>query len=163
MTRKFRHFQLSALLVLIGLMPLFSCTKEKERTVEFESTHTTTNELLAPPPMLKQRITGLGTSTKLHLTKFVAISTMDLTTPPPFKISGTSTTYANDGDVFYTSFSGTATPHEDGTRTVEMTHIITGGTGKFENATGRSHGKTVVDLTKPSAVIHSKGFVTLRK
>lgn len=146
------------LVLMFGLFS-FSCKKEQPTTVTFTSTHTTTNELIDPPPMLKQRITGIGSSSELRIIKFIAISTQNQGTPPPFKISGPATWYAEDGDVFYSDFEGSTTPGPEGTVTVMMIHTIKGGTGKFLNATGTIEGKTIVDLKKPSASIDSKGTI----
>lgn len=137
----------------------FSCKKDKTTTVAFEATYTTSNELIDPPPMLKQRITGIGKSNELSISKFVAISTQNTGTPPPFKLSGTCTYYADNGDVFYTTFAGAATPNGDGTITVEMTHTITGGTGMFKHSSGTINGKTIVDPKMPTASIFCKGTI----
>ena len=48
----------------------FMCKKDTITTVAFEATYTTSNELIDPPPLLKQRITGLGKSNELNISKF---------------------------------------------------------------------------------------------
>lgn len=146
---------------LFGIMSFLVIKKDKQKTIAFEASYTTTKEVLDPAPMLKQRITGIGKSTELGISKFVAVSTQNTGTPPPFKLSGTSTFYADNGDVFYTTFAGTSTPGTDGTMTVEMTSTITGGTGKFEHASGTVAGKTIVDPKKPTASINCKGNITV--
>ena len=156
----FLFFYSFALLPLLVLTSFVSCKKDGVTTVAFEATYTTTNELLDPPPMLKQRITGIGKSNELNISKFVAVSTQNTGTPPPFKLSGPCTYYADNGDMFYTSFSGDATPNADGTITVQMTHTITGGTGRFGHASGTIVGKTIVDPKKPSASIDCKGTIS---
>ena len=156
---------LKSLLVisLFAAMSFVVVKKNNHRTVVFEATYTTTKEVLEPAPMLKQKITGLGRSTELDLSKFVAVSTQNTGTPPPFKLSGTSTFYADNGDVFDATFTGTSTPNADGTMTVEITSTITGGTGKFEHSSGTVVGKTIVDPKKPTASIHCKGNITVVK
>jgi hypothetical protein len=153
-------FYAGIVLPLLAFTTLLSCKKDKPTTVAFEASYTTTNVLIDPPPMLKQEITGIGKSNALNISKFIAVSTQVITNTPPFKLSGPCTYYADNGDVFYTSFTGTSTPNGDGTLTVSMTHTITGGTGKFEHATGSISGKTIVDPKKSSAVIDCKGTVT---
>jgi len=138
----------------------FMCKKDVVNTVAFEATYTTSNELIDPPPLLKQRITGLGKSNELNISKFVAISTQNTGTPPPFKLSGPCTYYADNGDVFYSEFTGTATPNAEGTITVQMTHTITGGTGKFAHASGSLAGITYVDPKMPTASISCKGTIS---
>jgi len=138
----------------------FMCKKDVVNTVAFEATYTTSNELIDPPPLVKTRITGVGKSNELNISKFVAISTQNTGTPPPFKLSGPCTFYADNGDVFYSEFAGTSTPNANGTITVEMTHTITGGTGKFEHASGSIAGKTIVDPKMPTASILCKGTIS---
>src|SRR6478609_2449837 len=107
-----------SLLICSLVFMSFMCKKDTITTVAFEATYTTSNELIDPPPMLKQRITGIGKSNELNISKFIAISTQNTGTPPPFKLSGTCTYYADNGDTFNSTFAGTATPNADGTITV---------------------------------------------
>jgi len=109
--------------------------------------------------MLKQKITGTGQSNELNISKFIAISTQNTGTPPPFKLSGTCTYFAGNGDVFYTIFAGAATPNVDGTITVGMTHTISGCTGNFEHSSGTINGKTIADPKMPAASILCKGTI----
>jgi len=157
-----RKITCAALFLLASTYLLFACKKdhsEQPSTVSFEGTYTTTNEVLNPPPMLKQRITGIGQSTRLDMIKFVAVSTLNLTTPPPFRLAAFDTTYTADGDAFYTTATGTSTPNADGTSTVEMTHTINGGSGKFKNATGSFTGLTIVTASNPTNTITLKGDI----
>ncbi len=78
----------------------------------------------------------------------MAISTLNLTTPPPFKLAGTATFYAANGDVFYTVFAGTSIPNSDGTSNVVIIHDITGGTGRFKHATGKFTANAIADPKK---------------
>lgn len=128
--------------------------------VPIKGTYETTNEVLHGPPMLQQRITGVGQSSHLGEGKFVAISTLNLTTAPPFQLAGTATFYAANGDVFYTSFAGTSTPSTGGTSIVIMTHTITGGTGRFENATGTLIGHAVANPSRPTGTVTYDGTIS---
>ena len=131
------------LLCLFASIYLFSSCKKETQQVPFIGTYVTAIENLTDPPtspILKLKITGLGHSTHLGKGKFVALSTLNTKTPPPFAFSGPATFYAADGDVFYTTFKGTMTPNKDGTSISVMTHIIKGGTGKFVKATGTFKG-----------------------
>lgn len=152
-----------AFLCLLTATTLFlACGKKDDlpASIAFEATYTTSNELLEPAPMLKQRITGTGKSTQLNINKFVAVSAMDMTKAAPFPITGPATFYAEDGDTFITTFTGTATPNPDGSLMVEMTNTITGGTGKFAHATGTITGKTMVGPKIPNPTITNKGTIT---
>lgn len=113
--------------------------------VPFKGEYETTSQLLQPPPILRQRITGIGEATHLGESTQVAFVTVNLTTPPPFHLSGTATFTAANGDEFYTEFTGTNTPNGDGTATGIINHTITGGTGRFENATGNFTGTVLVN------------------
>ena len=114
----------------------------------------TTAQILSGPPMMSQQITGIGQSSHLGRGSFVAYSTVNFTTPPPFYLGGTAVFTAANGDEFYTTFTGTATPTGTGSNEVEMHHTITGGTGRFENASGTIDGYTIAT---PG---HANGYVT---
>jgi hypothetical protein len=156
-----QQFKTLLLSVFAFMFLLLSCTKEKAqpKCSPLKATYTTTNEILSPPPMLQQRITGIGHSSHLGESKFVAISTLNLTTPPPFKLAGTATFYAANGDVFYTVFAGTSIPNSDGTSNLVIIHDITGGTGRFKHATGKFTANAIADPKKPSGSVTSEGYI----
>lgn len=114
----------------------------------------TSSQILSGPPMLSTQITGIGQSSHLGRGSFVAYSTVNFTTPPPFSLGGTAVFTAANGDEFYTTFTGTATPTGTGSNEIEMHHTITGGTGRFENASGTIDGYTIAT---PG---HANGYVT---
>lgn len=144
-----KQFKGALLCALASMSLLLSCKKETNM-VPFNGTYTTTNEVLHPAPALQSRITGIGQS-NLDVSKFIAVSTANLTTPPPFQLAGTATFYAGNGDVFYTSFAGSLSPQSDGTGTIVMTHKVLGGTGRFEHATGSFVGNGIAHPTKPTS------------
>jgi len=148
--------------VLTSMSLLCACKEERvQKTVSFEGTFATTNEVLNPAPSLKQRITGLSQDKPEGINKFVAVSTLTIAPPPPFKLGGECTFSAENGDSFTTTFEGTSVPNADGTSTVEMTHTIKSGTGKFEKASGTFVGNTVADPKKlPAGSITYKGTIT---
>ena len=165
------------LAVLASVIILASCQKQVDelaqnepatraqsnasgKMVPIKGTYTTTNERLSNPPMLQQRITGLGQSSHLGEGKFIAVSTLNLTTPPPFNLGGTASFYAANGDIFTTSFAGTASPNTDGTLNVSMLHTITGGTGRFEHATGSFVDTTVGNPNMPGGEITYEGYIS---
>jgi hypothetical protein len=153
---------LTLLLSLLVTMAMHcACQKEEvPQTVPFEGTFTTTNEVLNPAPALKQRITGISQVKSLNINKFVAVSTVTVAPPPPFKLSGECTFYAEDGDTFSTTFTGTNTPNAEGMFIVEMTHTVVGGTGKFAKASGTFVGNAFADpRTLKGSIVH-KGTIT---
>ena len=132
----------------------------KKNDLPIKGSYTTVSEQLSGPPMVQLRITGTGQSSHLGKGSFVALSTMNLTTAPPFTIGGTTTFYAANGDEFFTSFTGTATPVSEGVLEVEMNHEITGGTGRFTNATGNFTGYTIAGPANPVAHITYEGTIS---
>lgn len=160
---------LAASIFLLSCSKTASLQQQDELTVSakthgtmlpLKGTYETTNERLSNPPMLLQRITGIGQSSHLGEGKFVALSTLNLTTAPPFSLSGTATFYAANGDEFYTSFAGTAMPRPDGIMDVVMNHTIQGGTGRFEDATGNFTGSAIGDPAKLNGSITYKGTIS---
>lgn len=145
---------------LLAAVLFISCTKDKTTTVEFKGNYTTTREELEPPPLQKQRGTGTGSSTGVNVTRFETVSIANFGTPPPFALSGSATFYAEGGDVFYTSFEGTLTPGAGGMMTLEVTHHISGGTGKFKQAAGVFTGKALASATIPTNTITFDGSIT---
>ncbi len=135
-------------------------SKMNETKVPFKGTYTTKAQVLQRPPFLRQRITGTGQATHLGQSTFVALSTVNLTTAPPFSLSGTAIFSAANGDEFYTTFSGTSTPIGGGRSNVVITHTITGGTGRFENATGSFTGTTIANPALPTGSISYEGNIS---
>lgn len=126
-----------------GQLMISSSSTKNNKQVSIKGTYTTSAKILAGPPIMQQEITGHGESSHLGRSMFIAYPTIYFTTPPPFKNSGTTMFKAANGDEFYTSFTGTVTPNPDGTNTVVMDHIITGGTGRFKQASGNLTGYTI--------------------
>jgi hypothetical protein len=165
---------------IVPIFFLLSCQKEtsiqaldEEQTVSamnngnrenkmlpIKGTYVTTNEVLAPAPMLRQRITGVGESSHLGEGTFVAIATLNLTTPPPFQLGGTCTFYAANGDTFFTVFTGTSTPVGNGILSVVINHTITGGTGRFEDASGSFVGLTTANPANPTGLTTYEGTIS---
>ena len=132
----------------------------EDKMLPIKGTYTTTNEILAPAPMLRQRITGIGESSHLGEGTFVAIATLNLTTPPPFNLFGTCTFYAANGDTFFTEFTGTSTPVGNGVLSVVINHTIVGGTGRFENASGNIVGLTMANPAIPTGTTTYEGMIS---
>ena len=130
------------------------------KAVPFKGEYTTTVQVLSGPPQLRQRITGLGHATHLGESSFVANNTIYITPPPPFVASGTTVFVSDNGDEFYTSFTGTSTPGPNGTSTVVVTHTITGGTGRFSDATGIFTGNTIANPALPTGNITYDGTIS---
>ena len=65
-----------------------------------------------------------------------------------------------NGDEFYTSFTGTSTPGPYGTSTIVVNHTITGGTGRFSDATGTFTGDTIANPALPTGTITYDGTIS---
>ena len=151
--------QLSVLFVLASICLLASCKKENvKKPVPFKGEYTTVAQFLDGPA--KQKITGTGNATHLGKSGFVADATVNLTTPPPFAIAGTAVFTAENGDKFYTRFTGTNTPTGTGTSRGDFIHTITGGTGRFNNATGSFTGIALVNAASPTNSVSFDGHIT---
>lgn len=127
------------------------------RTVPFKGEYATVAQFIQGPAV--QIITGTGHATHLGESRFVANATVNLTTPPPFAIAGTAVFTASNGDQFYTAFTGTSTPTGPGTSRGILNHRITGGTGRFEDATGAFTGIALVNAASPVNSVRFEGSI----
>lgn len=137
-----------------------SSSAREDHARPFKGTYTTTNQVLQGPPFLQQRITGNGSATHLGESMFVALATLNLTTQPPFGITGTTVFSADNGDEFYTQFTGTSTPIGNGQSAVVVNHEITGGTGRFKIAGGTFVGNAIANPAASTGSISYVGTIT---
>ncbi|GAA4437106.1 hypothetical protein GCM10023188_30940 [Pontibacter saemangeumensis] len=99
-------------------------------------------------PIQRIRITGQGQFSHMGKSIVVTNTTLNLTPPPPFITNGTNVITAANGDELHSSFTGTAVPQQDGRLLVTVNHTITGGTGRFYDASGHYTG---VSYSVPAA------------
>lgn len=132
---------------------------EKTKVVPFKGEYSTTNQPLAGPPLVKQKVIGIGEATSLGNSMFTAFAAVNVAAPPPFQVSGTATFIAADGSEFYTEFTGTNTPKGDGTASISLTHRITGGTGRFKDASGTISANGYTILAEARGVISYEGTI----
>jgi len=130
---------------------------KKNKDKPFKGSYVTRAEFLQGPAV--QRITGIGHATHLGRSVFVANAIVNFSTPPPFAITGTAVFTAANGDQFYTRFTGTNTPTGNGTSRGVINHTITGGTGRFEDATGSFTGIALVDAASPTNSVTFEGSI----
>ncbi len=167
-----------SLSVVIASCFLFSCQKEAIENESnnlsssaslkstgpqehpFKGSYSTSSQILQPPPVLQTRITGTGHATQLGNGTFVAVSTLMFSAQPPFNLSGTAIFTAANGDEFYTSFTGTASPNTNGSLNIFNNHTVTGGTGRFQNASGHFTGYTVAIPGHAEASIDYEGVLS---
>lgn len=110
--------------------------KGSEAGMPFKASFNTSSVLLQGPPNLIQRVSGTGIASHMGNSTFEATSYVTVAFPPPFAVSGTRTITAANGDKLYTSFTGTSTPVIGGINGAVLHETITGGTGRFANASG---------------------------
>ncbi|MEO7264094.1 MAG: hypothetical protein ABIW38_04230 [Ferruginibacter sp.] len=133
--------------------------KKMSHDVPFKADYSTVVRVLHGPPLLQQEITGTGKATHMGQSSFTALSTVNLTTAPPFQVTGTAIFRSANGDEFYTEFAGTSTPVGNGTSHVVLTHTLTGGTGRFDNASGSFMGSTIANPQNPVGSISYLGYI----
>ena len=141
------------LLLFASSILLFSCQKDavssnelitsfsanrindnNNNEVPFKANYVTVHTLLQGPAV--QLVNGTGVASHLGKSSFIANANVNFSTAPPFAIAGTATFKAANGDQFYTQFTGSFTPATAGPSLSIINHVITGGNGRFENATG---------------------------
>jgi len=113
------------------------------------------------PGQLQLQITGTGEVSHLGKAQFLDHATVDFTSGPPFQAAGTSTVTAANGDQYFTSFTVIITPRPGSTKSdVRLRHTITGGTGRFNGATGSYTGADVLDTTTPVGLLTIDGEIS---
>ena len=125
----FTSCQKEALLTEDHLSSSSANRNNEQNDVPFKGNYVTVHTLLQGPSV--QRVNGTGEATHLGENSFVANANINFSTAPPFAMSGTATFTAANGDQFYTRFTGSITPPNG-----VINHVITGGTGRFDDATG---------------------------
>lgn len=135
-------------------------SSEKKRHVNFKAYFETNSVVLAPPPILKLKSTGTGIASHMGKATLEAYPTVNLTTAPPFAVSGTLTITAANGDELHASFTGTrSAPDATGAFIINATYTITGGTGRFENASGSFEGVSTGIVGSPAGTARYHGHI----
>jgi hypothetical protein len=124
----------------------------------FAGSYETTATPVSPPPIIQIRVRGTGNATHLGKSWFESSVTINTTTIP-FQLSGTTTFNVANGDQLSTTFTGTSTPNGDGTNTVVFNYEITGGTGRFADASGSFTGHTIAVVGEPTGSVSYEGTI----
>jgi hypothetical protein len=125
--------------------------------VIFSANLNTTIQLTGAPPVQSVRSFGNGIATHMGKTSFEAASTVNFTVQPA-TINGTAILTAANGDELHTSFTGT-TATAAGTATGNFVHTITGGTGRFSNASGTFKATSIHNLATQKGVLSFEGEI----
>lgn len=117
--------------------------------VPFKATFNNTFEILNPPPVLLLLVTGTGTGSHIGKASLTAYLTKDFTNASPdddVPESGNIIMTAANGDQLFMDFTGTTfAPDVSGISEVLIIATVTGGTGRFEDATGSLEGRGYVN------------------
>jgi hypothetical protein len=123
----------------------------------FSANLNTTIQLTGAPPIQSVRSFGSGIATHMGKTSFEAASTVNFTVQPA-TINGTAILTAANGDELHTAFTGT-TATAAGTATGNFVHTITGGTGRFSNASGTLKATSIHNLATQKGVLSFEGEI----
>ena len=129
---------------------------ERNMNVPFKGNFTASFQVLQGPPVINQIISGNGTATHLGNFSFASNVWVNATTPQPFQVNGTAIFTAANGDQFFTIVSGVSTPAGPDGIIATITHTITGGTGRFQNASGTLLAISTVGATATDVNINGQ-------
>lgn len=94
-------------------------------------------------PAIYLHVSGTGVATHLGKSRVESETTVYIE-PKPILFSGTTTFTAANGDQLYASFTGLSHSNGDGTETLVRDYTVTGGTGRFSEASGSFTGTSVI-------------------
>ena len=134
---------------------------QSKMRVPFKGDFVTSREYLSAPPLLRLRITATGTASHLGQTTAISYPTIDFRTPPPFHVSGTQVMTAANGDQVFVSFTGYSFPPDaNGVIVITASNTITGGTGRFADATGSFHATSLAHTHSPVGSFSFEGTIS---
>lgn len=136
-------------------------TKNNDTWVPFTAHFETASTPLAFPPILRLETTGTGIGSHIGKATLLAYPTIRFTTPPPFAVSGTLVITAANGDEIFASFTGTrSVPDAAGSFTINATYTITGGSGRFQDATGSFVGISMGKVGIHTGTASYEGYIS---
>ena len=134
------------------------------RTVPIGGTFGTTFKLIptATQGVFDDPIEGVGNVPTLGFCTIVVEQTVDFRTDPPTLNPSDWVLTFDDGDQLNVSFHGIGTPDQTNPAFVKLsgTGTITGGTGRFLNATGQLRAPGVAHVDTPPGVFPAEGHGT---
>ncbi|MEJ7675828.1 MAG: hypothetical protein WKF59_24760 [Chitinophagaceae bacterium] len=127
------------------MLSSFQKQNKTKKTVPFKANFTATPVVIqAPAPGTPLIILSTGTGEASHMgkTTFEARITIDVFSPQPNLSPATFTLTAANGDqIFMNSIGIVSPPDANGVTMVTLTNTITGGTGRFADASGYVDGQ----------------------
>ena len=133
--------------------------KMSEAGVPFKGSFNTSFVLLQGPPNMIQIVSGEGVASHLGKSTFEALTSVTVNPQPPFTVNGTRTITAANGDQIFTSFTGSSTPVVNGMNGADLQETITGGTGRFANASGSFTTKARNNIPASSFKADFDGYI----
>jgi len=144
-----------------GLLSSIQKQNKPKKTVPFKADFTATQEVIqapAPGTPLIFFSPGTGEATYMGKTTYEAIVTIDIFAKPDLAIATITLTAANGDKIFMNSIGIVSAPDANGVTMVALTNTITGGTGRFADASGTLTG-TVIGASGTST-IHYEGMIS---
>ncbi|MGI8580652.1 MAG: hypothetical protein ACR2KX_00520 [Chitinophagaceae bacterium] len=144
-----------------GNKPISVNAKMNKLGVPFKASFETASRPLAFPPILRLETTGTGIGSHIGKSTLLAYPTINFRTNP-ISVSGTLVITAANGDEIFASFTGTrsATNATILAFTIHATYIITGGTGRFQNASGSFEGISTGTLGIHTGTASYEGYIS---
>ena len=141
--------------------PILSGAQEQtpKPMVPFKGEYIVSIQPLGMPPIQQLKVNGEGHATHLGKSRFELLNTANFTTIP-VTLTGTGTFHAANGDQIFTTVSGTSTPNGDGSATAVIENTITGGTGRFQHASGSFSGTTIATIGQPAILLKFEGTIS---
>lgn len=134
---------------------------DRAATVPFKATYETAPKVIDPPPFLKMEIPGKGKGLHLGKSTWFSNSLVNFTVLPPAQTGDMVFTAAN-GSTLIGHYWGVVQPDPENPQGVLFNgdYLITGGTGRFEGATGSGvyYGRAALENLNPGTV--GEGVVT---
>jgi hypothetical protein len=165
-TRRFPLLLLVAGASLAGAQPALATAGPEPKLVPFHGSLAGTSEIQVAPPRLFIAGTGAGHATHLGATDWTfneVVTLGQVVTGCPTlgtTASYTGTLTAANGDTITVVGSGTGCPTSPTTATIVDVFTVTGGSGRFEGATGNFASVTFVDQPTKSFVLTFDGALS---
>jgi hypothetical protein len=112
-----------------------------------------------PPAVLRQVDTGTCQMLNIGEMRFAGVQDIDFAAGTQ---RGERSFTAANGDVLRATNVGTSAPSGPGLISFDATFTFTGGTGRFQSATGQVHGVGTANLATRTTVLTLDGFITYR-
>jgi len=135
-----------------------SAVSAKKKNVPFSAHFETMSTGSVQFPILQLHSTGRGLGLHIGKSTLEAFPAINLIT---LAVNGTLTITAANGDEIFASFTGTRSAAGPGQPfTVNATYTITGGTGRFENASGSFEGISTGIVGNPAGTASYVGDIS---